>query len=110
MRITRNTRRADGLTVGQAMDRDSAFLRSIGIPATDGAPTFDERREHWQSKVRNAVLDALDELAPKLGEHAGGWKDQDLNTLFPALDQHAETLFERHEMLYRHSELTDPRA
>jgi len=107
MKITRITRRADGLTVGEHMDRNSAFLRSIGIDCKDGAPTFDERRDHWQERVRRAVLDALDSVSPDGGS---GWKDQDLPALFPAIDKHAEVLFERHELLYKYSEYTDPRA
>lgn len=105
MKITRNTRRADGITVGQAMDRDSAFLRSIGIDVQDGAPTFDERREFWQEKVRNAILAALDAISPD----EKGWVDGDLPELFAAADAHAAALFERHEMLYKHNAFTDPR-
>jgi hypothetical protein len=91
MEITRDTMRADGKTVGQAMDEDAAFLRSIGIPAKDGEPTFDEKRMALQEKVRNAVLDALDSVSPS----GKGWEDKDLTALFKPLDQHSENLFYR---------------
>lgn len=84
MKITRQTMRADGITVGQAMDRDAAFLRTIGFDAKDGAKTFDEIDEERSDLVRNAVLDALDSV---LGSERG-WADSDLANLFPALDRH----------------------
>lgn len=92
------------------MDEDAAFLRSIGIACEDGAPTLHEREDEWREKVRRAVLDALDSLAPTLGNHPGGWRDADLANLFPALDKHADALFERHEMAWRHYGITDPRT
>ncbi len=85
MKVTRNTIRHDGSTVGQAMDKDAAFLRSVGIPAKDGAPTFDEIRERRREIVRQAVLDALDN---KLG--GKGWIDDDLPQLFATLDKQVE--------------------
>lgn len=88
MKITRNTLRADGLTVGEALDRDAAFLRSIGIDAEDGAPTFDEQLEAATEAMRNAVLGAIDAQAPD----GKGWKDQDLKALFAAIDPIAERL------------------
>lgn len=91
MEITRDTMRADGKTVGQAMDEDAAFLRSVGIDAKDGQPTFDEKRATLKDKVRNVVLDALDNIYPDVQ----GWKDGELTVLFKSLDQHAETLFNR---------------
>jgi len=98
MKITRQTMRADGLTVGQAMDRDAALLRSLGIPAKDGALTFDEQRDEFQDEVRSAVLKALDGVLEAHGKTEKGWTDADLPTLFRALDKHAETLFDRHLM------------
>lgn len=91
MEITRDTMRADGKTVGQAMDEDAAFLRSMGIDAKDGQPTFDEKRAILKDKVRNAVLDALDGIYPA----TQGWADKDLTVLFKSIDQHADTLFDR---------------
>lgn len=86
--ITRSTLRADGLTVGEAMDNDAAFLRSVGIPVLDGSPTPDERAEEEhdarQQALRDAVIDALDIV---LGE-GKGWQDSDLPQLFKALDAH----------------------
>jgi hypothetical protein len=72
------------------MDRDAAFLRSVGINAPDGAPTFDEQREARIDGVRNAVLAALDEA---LG--GKGWVDADLPELFKALDAHVRRWEER---------------
>ena len=89
--ITRNTKRADGLTVGQAMDADAAFLRSIGVDAKDGQPTLDERYEDFKENVRQAVLGALDELSPS----GKGWLDKDLPQLLTSVDKHAEVLFNR---------------
>lgn len=114
MNITRQTKRADGLTVGEAMDRDADALRQIGIPGDYGAPTLDERRDYWQRRVRHAVLDALDSIAPmrergSLGPDNDGWRDCDLPALFKALDQHADTLFERHGMAAGNFTFTDPR-
>lgn len=96
MKITRQTMRADGLTVGEAMDRDSALLRSIGIPAKDGALTFDERRDEFVDEVRNAVLKALDAVMEAHGKSEKGWTDSDLPQLFKPLDKHAESLFDKH--------------
>lgn len=76
--ITRDTMRANGKTVGQAMDEDAAFLRSVGIDAKDGQPTFDEKRVILKDKVRNVVLDALDNIYPDVQ----GWKDGELTVLF----------------------------
>jgi hypothetical protein len=94
MKITRNTFRADGLTVGQAMDRDAAFLRSIGIPAKDGALTYDELRDQFQDRVRNCVLKALDE---EFVDYAPGNEvlDKELGLFFPGLDELAKALFNR---------------
>jgi hypothetical protein len=91
MKITRDTMRADGKTVGQAMDEDAAFLRSIGVDAKDGQPTLDERRDILKEKVRKAVLDALDSVSPS----GRGWEDKDLTVLFKSIDLHSETLFNR---------------
>lgn len=91
MEITRDTMRADGKTVGQAMDEDAAYLRSIGIDAKDGQPTFDEMRALLKEKVRNAVLDALDSVSPT----KKGWIDGDLTNLFKGIDQHSDNLFDR---------------
>ena len=91
MEITRDTMRADGKTVGQSMDDDAAFLRSIGINAKDGQPTFDEMKAKFKDKVRDAILDTLDSVSPS----GKGWLDKDLPTLFKALDNHSEELFYR---------------
>lgn len=91
MKITRDTLRADGKTVGQAMDEDAAFLRSIGIPAKDGVLTIDEQTELMKERVREVILDALDDAF----KPDNGWKDQDLGVLFKAADEHAEKLFWR---------------
>lgn len=90
MEITRNTMRADGLTVGEAMDKDAAFLRSIGIDAKDGQPTFDEKKQAYIDKVEAAVLEALDSAAG-----GRGYEDKDLPRLLPAIRKHAEVLFFR---------------
>jgi len=82
MTITRQTMRADGITIGQSLDRDAAFLRSIGIDANDGAATVFERRMEQREKVRAAVLAALDEALD-----GKGWTDQELPALFGAIDQ-----------------------
>lgn len=89
MKITRNTMRADGMTVGEARDRDAAFLRSMGIPAKDGTKTYDELEEDFIMKTRDAVLDALDNVTPT----GKGWTDSYLPTLFPVIDAHAISLF-----------------
>ncbi len=97
MKITRNTMRADGTTVGQAMDNDAAFLRSIGIPAKDGRLTFDEmeeikeqEREDFADDFGHKVLDAMDEI-----NGGRGWEDKDLSDLLPAIHKHAKKLFDR---------------
>jgi len=96
MTITRNTLRADGLTVGQAMDRDAAFLRSIGIDAKDGAMTIDERRQEMIEKCREAVLNALDNVAEEAtANRNNGPKDSELAVLFKGIDQIAERIFDK---------------
>lgn len=98
MNITRNTMRADGITVGQAMDQDAAFLRSVGIPAPCGQQTHFEKLEAYKEKVRQAVLEALDAVDGKEWSdkaHPGGWRDQDLPALFRAIDKQAEAQFNR---------------
>lgn len=89
MEITRNTMRADGITVGEAMDRDAAFLRSIGIDAKDGALTFDEQKSDFIEATRNAVLNALDGSV----KDGKGWNDGDLTDLFKSIDKIAERNF-----------------
>lgn len=89
MKITRNTLRADGLTVGEAMDRDCAWLRSVGIDAPLHPQTMDEQREEAIDQMRNKVLDAIDSQAPD----NKAWKDADLTALFKAIDPIAERLF-----------------
>jgi hypothetical protein len=94
MNITRNTRRADGLTVGEAMDRDAAFLRSLGFDAKDGQPTFDEQREALTDKCREAVLAALDGVAAEVtGNRENGPKDGELARLFDGVDAIADRMF-----------------
>lgn len=95
MKVTRDTLRADGQTVGQAMDKDAAFLRSVGIDAKDGALTLDEQLDAQKETVRQAVLDALDLAFPKPAYPKGGWTDADLSPLFRVLDQHTENVFNR---------------
>lgn len=90
MKITRDTIRADGLTVGEAIDQDAADLRSLGFDAKAGALTVDERREEFQAKVRQAVLDALDSCVSS----GKGWSDADLPRLFAAIDPQADKLFD----------------
>lgn len=91
MKIYRHTLRADGKTVGQAMDEDAKFLRSIGIDAKDGQPTFDEKQEAFIDKVESAILDTLDKVSPT----GKGWEDKDLSTFLPTIRKHAEELFNR---------------
>ncbi len=94
MNITRNTLRADGLTVGQAIDRDAAFLRSIGVDAKDGALPFDEAKSEFIDRCRKAVLDALDGMAEELTKDGeNGPKDQELSELFKSIDPIAERIF-----------------
>lgn len=81
--------RADGKTVGQAMDEDAAFLRSIGVDAKDGKPTFDEEEEEFINKSRELVLDAID----KSMNDGKGWNDGDLPELFKAVDKIAKRNF-----------------
>lgn len=88
MNITRNTTRADGLTVGEALDKDAAFLRSVGFDAKDGALTYSENGDDLRDKFRRAVLNAIDGFF----EDGKGWRDQDLPSLFAALDPIAERL------------------
>jgi hypothetical protein len=103
MKITRNTKRANGRTVGEAMDRDAAALRSRGVAAKDGAKPLDERQEDWRERCRSAILSAFDILAAGKTEgelipgptNGTGWKDRDLMDLFPAIDKHADKLFAR---------------
>lgn len=93
MNITRNTMRADGITVGESMDRDAAFLRTLGFNTPDGAPTYDELREELRDKVREAVLSALDNIAEMAtGLKSNGPKDQELAALFRGVDPIAERL------------------
>lgn len=96
MKITRDTLRADGLTVGESMDCDAAFLRTLGFDAKDGALTTDEQREQWIDECREAFLDSVDAFAEKkTGKPDQGWRDQDLPAIFKALDEHARKLFDR---------------
>lgn len=86
--------RADGLTVGQALDRDAAQLRALGIDARDGARTFDEQRDEFTELVRKAVLDAMDEAAEGLtGSKHNGPKDGELAKLFAGIDPIAERIY-----------------
>lgn len=95
-KITRNTMRADGLTVGQALDKDAAFLRSIGIPAKDGALTLYEQREEMIEKFRKAVLDAMDVVAEEVtGDRENGPKDFELRELFRSVDAIADRVFDK---------------
>lgn len=87
MKIHRSTLRADGLTVGEALDRDAAFLRSLGIPAKDGALTFDEKRDELEERVRRAVLAALDAEFP---QHK--LTDAELPPVFKGLDAYVDRL------------------
>jgi hypothetical protein len=87
--------RADGQTVGQAMDKDAAFLRSVGINAPDGALTIDEKLDAKKEEVRLRVLDALDEAFKSPEYPNGGWIDSDLNRLFRTLDWQTECVFNR---------------
>ena len=97
MKITRNTLRADGKTVGQAMDEDAAFLRSIGVNCPNEAPTYDEMSEEFREKMRQAVLDAMDEVAAGLtGNPNDGPKDSELPSLFAAIDRISEKIFIGH--------------
>lgn len=89
--------RADGITVGEAMDRDAAFLRSIGIPCKDGQPTYDERlakreekREEFKDAFGHKILDAMDEA-----NDGRGWEDGDLSDLLPTIHAHAGKLFDK---------------
>lgn len=87
MNITRASMRADGLTVGQAMDRDAAALRSLGIPAKDGAWPLDEQKEEAINAMRETVLNAMDSFALSMtGSEEDGPKDSELNELFAAID------------------------
>jgi hypothetical protein len=92
--ITRQTIRADGLTVGEAMDQDAAFLRSIGIPAKDGTKPINERKDDFTQKVRELILDALDDAAKTEGD-SRGWEDADLPAIFKVIDQHSTKLFDK---------------
>lgn len=87
--ITRNTLRADGLTVGEALDKDAAFLRSVGHARSSPslrAETLDEIREGYRETLRKAVLDALDEAAKEMtGDENDGPKDRELPKLFAGL-------------------------
>ena len=47
--------------------------------------------EAFKAKVRNAVLDALDSVAPD----KRGWGDGDLTALFKAIDKQAEIMLNR---------------
>lgn len=91
MKITRSTLRADGFTVGQALDREAAFLRSIGIPAKNDALTFDEQQEEFREFMRRAVLVAMDFCAASLEQT--GPKDAELPGLFAGIDPIAERIF-----------------
>jgi hypothetical protein len=75
--------RADGQTVGEAMERDRQFLQSIGVPTVGAFVTPDELHDQRETAIRGDVLDALDEA---LG--GKGWIDSDLPDLFKALDTH----------------------
>lgn len=94
MKITRNTMRADGITVGEAMDRDAAFLMGIGIPTKDGQPTHDEKEDALDEiaeEFAGKVLEKMDELVTD----GKGWKDEDLKHLLPVLRAHGRTLIDR---------------
>ena len=90
MKITRNTMRADGITVGEAMDRDAAFLRSVGIDAEDGRKTHDEREEEFIDLFEKKVLKAMDKVSG-----GRGWEDKDLQHFLTAVREQAARVFDR---------------
>lgn len=83
MKVTKNTIRADGKTVGEAMEQDRKFLKSIGVPTVENFLTPDEIHDARETAIRGDVLDALDNA---LG--GKGWIDSDLPDLFKALSAH----------------------
>lgn len=100
MPVNRQTIRADGLTVGEALQRDREFLISMGVtPHASHLPgeplPYDEQCDDFKHMLRDSVLLALDEFAERHGNRKLGWQDGDLANLFPALDKHAAALFDR---------------
>lgn len=89
--ITRDTIRADGLTVGQSLDNEAAFLRNLGFDAKDGVKPYGEKLEDFREQMRLAVLAAMDLVAASVRED--GPKDADLPKLFPVIDNLAERIF-----------------
>lgn len=86
--------RADGITVGEAINREAAFLRSLGYDVKDGGLPFDEAKEEFRDKMRKAVLDAMDECAESLTKNReDGPKDQELPALFRGVDAIADRVF-----------------
>lgn len=100
MKITRDTLRADGLTVGQSMDRDAAFLRSLGLDAKDGALPYDQALDEFTDRCRKAVLDALDGIADEMTANRNdGPKDSELQQLFAGIDPIARRIFNKSQGL-----------
>lgn len=96
MKITRDTIRADGLTVGQALDRDAAELRTLGHDVKNGCQTYDERLNNFKDRAREEVLNALDVLALELtGNVSNGPKDGELGALFVGVDLIATRIFNK---------------
>ena len=94
MKITRDTLRADGQTVGEAMDKDAAFLRAIGLNAKDGALPYDDAEERFIEQTRQVILNALDTVAEECtGNRNDGPKDRELPALFKAIDPIAKRMF-----------------
>lgn len=85
----RNTLRVDGLTVGEAMEREAEFLGVTSVSDDDAKDAFKER-------TRQAVLAALDSLTPD-GEK--GWTDQELPALFKVIDAQSLNIFNRLQSL-----------
>lgn len=96
MNITRNTLCADGLTVGEKLDKDALFLRSIIFDIKDGPLDFNESQDAFREKCRQAVLDALDKMAEGMtDEYHNGPKDNELEKLFAGIDPIADRIFKK---------------
>lgn len=92
----------NGLTPAQSHAADVATLRLMGVPTSDVRFDAEQAFEDFQTKVRHACLDALDQVMEDMGMSSrgmldrAGWKDQDLPILFSGLDRHATVLWVRH--------------
>lgn len=88
--------RADGMTVGESIDKDAAFLRSLGVDAKDGSLPYDQAKDEFRDRFRKSVLDAMDDMAlEQTNNRENGPKDSELPALLRAIDPICDRIFNK---------------